>query len=315
MENKIIPKIEVLLSTYNGEKYLESQIDSILNQQGVEIVLTVRDDGSTDRTLEILESYKAKWPTKIFVIEGENIGYRRSFLSLLAMADETVDYFAYADQDDVWELDKLKCAVMLLNGNLDSWLYASALKITDENLNIMSTKCLDDLRQTLGSFFVRTRLAGCTMVFTKNLLKIALKYAKLDVEHEMAPDHDCLLCMLSMIYGKRILYDTQSHILHRRHDAAETSGGRGVKNRIFIEKNRIVYRKHSYQYIAKLLLKEQIDWNQSSQVNNNRKLLEKIALYNYSVRNVIKLCFDSRIQCGIKCADILIRCKMLLRWY
>lgn len=310
---KALIKVQVFLSSYNGEKYIKQQVQSILEQKNVDVFLLIRDDGSTDKTKEILGYLKLENPQKIQIIEGNNLGYRKSFLSMLKYAKEDVNYFAYADQDDVWELDKLERASSLLSERSEEWLYASALKITDKNLNVLSVKDSSNLRQTLGSFFVRTRLAGCTMVFTRELEKIAEKYSQLNVDAESMPDHDGLICMLSMLYGKKIILDSQAHILHRRHEATETSGGRGIINRIKVECKRIFHRTNSYKYVASLLLNEPI--MNSADENNNRDLLEKIANYDKSVISVVKLCFDSRIQCGIKIADILIRCKILLKKY
>lgn len=309
----VLPKIQVFLSTYNGEKYIEEQIESILNQENVDVYLLVRDDGSTDDTKRILRELCAENCERIQVIEGENVGYRKSFLSMLAYSKKDVEYFSFADQDDVWERVKLENAIKLLEKNPDSWLYASALKITDENLNVLSVKRTTDLKQSLGSFFVRTRLAGCTMVFTRELKQIAEKYANLDVGREMAPDHDGLLCMLSLLYNRNIILDPEAYILHRRHEGTETSGGRGLTNRIQVELKRILHRTNSYKYVATLLLNETI--LQSEEGKENRKLLNEIANYDKTEKTVVKLCLNQKITCGIKAADILIRCKMLLRKY
>ena len=315
MESKPLQKVQVFLSAYNGEKYIQSQVESILQQEAVDVLLTIRDDGSTDRTYIILENLSRQYPKKIQIIKGKNLGYRKSFLSMLEQAEAGVAYFAYADQDDIWEPEKLKCAITLLKRKSQSWLYASALKITDADLNVLSVKSPEKMRQTLGSFFVRTRLAGCTMVFTRALLEIAVKYDQLEVSHEMAPDHDALLCMLSMLYEKDIVLDPRAYILHRRHATTETSGGRGIKNRIQVESKRIFHRPHSYQYTARLLLKEPIDWTKNEQSVGNRSLLEAIAGYDQSIWNEIKLCFNKNICCGVRVADILIRIKMILRCY
>lgn len=311
MTNEFFPKVEVFLSSYNGEKYIQEQIESILNQNKVDVLVTVRDDGSNDGTVSILKEIEAKYPERVQMTEEKNIGYRRSFLRLLSYANSSADYFAYADQDDIWEPDKLQQAITFLERNSKSWLYASALKITDSDLNVISVKCPTDVRQSLGSFFVRTRLAGCTMVFKRELLNIALKYSDLELSHETSPDHDALLCMLSMLYGKEISIDAQAYILHRRHESAETSGGRGIKNRLDVEWKRIIGRKYSFQNTAKLLLKEPC----ATSKNPNYKLLKEIEHYDDNIISVIRLCFDKRISCGIIMADLLMRLKMLLRYY
>lgn len=311
--SKSLPRIQVLLSAYNGEKYIKEQIQSILEQRNVDVCVLVRDDGSTDRTRDVLREICSEDSKRIQVIEGKNVGYRKSFLSMLAYANDDMDYYSFADQDDVWEPEKLAEAIRILGENPKSWLYASALKITDENLNVLSIKAPTDLIQSLGSFFVRTRLAGCTMVFTKELKKVAEKYSRLDVKRETAPDHDCLLCMLSLLHNKNIALDAEAHILHRRHNGTETSGGRGLKNRVQVELKRLRHRTNSYKYVASLLLSE--PFLQTKEGAENKKLLNEIAHYDESVKSIVKLCLNSQIKCGIKAADILIRYKMLLKKY
>lgn len=105
--------VQVLLSTYNGETYLEEQIESILNQKDVNVRLLVRDDGSMDGTNDILRMY-AKTHENVFYYRGENSGVVASFFRLFETSDPDVDFYALADQDDVWEPDKLITAVRQL---------------------------------------------------------------------------------------------------------------------------------------------------------------------------------------------------------
>ena len=104
------------MSTYNGEKYLREQIDSILEQDcerfgKAEIKLLVRDDGSKDTTLDILKEYADNYPDKIQYYQGENAGVIKSFFELIQKADDTADYYALADQDDYWMPGKLSAGI------------------------------------------------------------------------------------------------------------------------------------------------------------------------------------------------------------
>lgn len=94
----------VLLSTYNGEKYLAQLLESVLHQQDVNVRIFARDDGSSDRTVEILEKYAIN--NDIEIVKGDNIGYADSFWWLLSEASGS-DYYAFADQDDIWKPRKL----------------------------------------------------------------------------------------------------------------------------------------------------------------------------------------------------------------
>lgn len=105
--------VQVLLSTYNGETYLAEQLDSILAQKEVNVKLLIRDDGSIDETTEILRTY-ASVHENIRYFCGENCGVVASYFRLFECADPEVDFYAFADQDDVWDADKLSIACQKL---------------------------------------------------------------------------------------------------------------------------------------------------------------------------------------------------------
>ena len=106
-------KVFVILSAYNGERYLREQVESILAQTGVEVTLLIRDDGSQDGTPGIMKDIQAV-NANVRCVYGENIGFRCSFYNMLLESDDTYDYYAFSDQDDVWDADKLSHAVELL---------------------------------------------------------------------------------------------------------------------------------------------------------------------------------------------------------
>ena len=107
----------VLMSTYNGDKYIREQLDSILNQEGVDVYLLVRDDGSQDSTCEILSEYSSNY-ANVDWISGDNVGFVKSFSALVRMAldyEIIPDFYAFADQDDIWFPEKLKTSCLALN--------------------------------------------------------------------------------------------------------------------------------------------------------------------------------------------------------
>jgi glycosyltransferase involved in cell wall biosynthesis len=105
-----VPVVTVLLATYNGEKFLEQQLESLAVQEGVQVQVVANDDGSTDSTVAILEKWIKKGLIKK-VVHTNRLGANKSFLRLLSIELEG-DYFAFCDQDDVWHPRKLK---VLLN--------------------------------------------------------------------------------------------------------------------------------------------------------------------------------------------------------
>jgi glycosyltransferase involved in cell wall biosynthesis len=123
------------MGTYNGERHLSEQLDSIARQEHREWTLTVSDDGSSDGTLEILARYRKDWgPDRLKVIEGPCGGFCRNFLSLADLPAPDAGYFAWADQDDVWLPDKLRRALRLLSplGQDMPALYCGRTAIVDD---------------------------------------------------------------------------------------------------------------------------------------------------------------------------------------
>ena len=108
----MIPIVTVVMSTYNGEKYISEQIDSILKQNCVRVKLYIRDDGSKDNTRQMIEEY-AKRYDNIYYEFGENVGFSKSFLYALKNAPDA-QYYAFSDQDDVWSEDKIITTIALI---------------------------------------------------------------------------------------------------------------------------------------------------------------------------------------------------------
>ena len=106
MVNNSKPKVLVLMATYNGARYLQEQLDSITNQEGVDVHFLFCDDGSTDETLQILKDFSGHWPV-IDVLITERVGHPKAFSDLSLNCPLDFDFYAFSDQDDVWESRKL----------------------------------------------------------------------------------------------------------------------------------------------------------------------------------------------------------------
>lgn len=127
-------KIDILLATYNGEKFVKEQIESILNQTYENFNLIISDDASTDNTLNILEEYEKK-DTRIKVFKKErNEGLIDNFEFLLK--NVTSDYFMFSDQDDIWKKDKIEKSINKLKEENSGLVYTD-LEIVDEKLNVI----------------------------------------------------------------------------------------------------------------------------------------------------------------------------------
>lgn len=197
----------VLLSSYNGEKFITEQIDSILKQEGVDVKLIVRDDGSTDGTVSILEDYSQKGLLSFYT--GANLGWKRSFLDLMLNAPES-DFYAFSDQDDYWHPNKLVNAISALTQlPCGSNLYISNT-IYWKNEYKKVTRTIPPLTNK-EHCLIWCIGPGCTMVFNKELLKLIQ-----DAPPKIEIAHDKRLQQVASLFGS-IYYDMNSYIDYRQH--------------------------------------------------------------------------------------------------
>lgn len=229
----------VVMSTYNGEKYIVEQIESILNQKNCSVKLFVRDDGSKDATIEILKKYRKQGLLDYEV--GENKKPAKSFLNALKDTGDA-DYYAFADQDDIWDLDKLSSAIKMLeekeNQNIPL-LYCSNLRVVDENQNILKEKLLPKkIVKDYKQLIIRSpHIFGCTEVFNKSLCEI-IKQREVPENFIM---HDLWIAIIASSYGE-IMYDNEAHLNYRQHGGNHTGATQNVakkwKNRfnVFFQK-------------------------------------------------------------------------------
>lgn len=206
------PKIAVLLSTYNGESFIRDQIASILKQRDVSVDIYVRDDGSTDDTISILNEFVAIH-SNIEVSFGQNIGVFKSFMTLLDNADNNFDYYAFADQDDVWKPDKLITAVnQLKNNHLSNMpaMYYGRLEFTDEFLNILGFSQIPD-NSGFNNALVQNQATGCTIVLNRKARELLCSKIP-----EWALMHDWWCYLVVSAFGE-VVYDEIPLIYYRKH--------------------------------------------------------------------------------------------------
>lgn len=178
------------MSTYNGERYLREQIDSLLNQTYKDWKLYIRDDGSTDETISIIESYVNDYPDLIVLLKDDlgNLGSARSFMRILSVVD--ADYYMFCDQDDVWLPNKVKDTINVMYPldveyeNLPICVFTD-LSMCDNNLNIIQ----DYLVRYLGrepdrinknsfyrTFVFHSPVFGCTMMINQIAKTLSLPF-------------------------------------------------------------------------------------------------------------------------------------------
>ena len=297
-------KITVLMSAYNGARYIRQQIDSVLAQDiDAELSLLVRDDGSADATPAILEEYRTAG--KLSWYTGQNLGPERSFWHLLQNAPEA-DCYAFCDQDDVWLPDKLSRAVAQLQ-ETNAQLYCSAFIATDADLNPIEHhhSPLNQYTDYAHSLIYSTA-AGCTFVFTHAARESAMAY---DMERHPAIIHDWLLHKIVTITGGKMIFDPTGSIYYRQHGnnaiGAQKSGLQGLAVRIkrFVSGGSRGVRSGC----AKALLDVYGDRVESEV----REALDLVANYARDPKKRKKLLVDPRFRTGTV-NDLFFRCLVRL---
>jgi len=196
-----LPKVSVLLATFNGEKYLEEFLDSLANQVGVEVNLYVSDDGSTDRTLEITETFINKFKT-VKLLEGPKLGPSSNFLHLLQNAEG--NFFSFADQDDIWLPEKLLRSVQAIDSVDHPCLFTSS--VADFNGSQISRK---PFRMPIS--IMRNNSQGCTMVFNSELRSLLL-----GLNGKNLIMHDWAALILAQVHGQ-VIFNEKPYVQYRIH--------------------------------------------------------------------------------------------------
>lgn len=220
--------VDILLASYNGEKYIEEQIESILNQTYSNFTLHISDDKSTDKTRKILEKYSKKDKRIVLHLQDKNQGYLKNFEYLLTVA--TSDYIMLCDQDDVWLENKVEVSLnKLIEDKLD--LVVCNMLVVDEELstindsyfNFINLNMNKDL--TFKDYLLRNPAAGCAMAFTKILLKKILPFP--DLKHPYYI-HDWYIYMIGQAYGK-VGFINESLSKYRQHSTNSVGMNRKTK--------------------------------------------------------------------------------------
>lgn len=210
------PKVAILLCTYRGQHYLPQQLDSFATQSHSNWEVWVSDDGSEDGTLSILQAYKHKWPAGcLSVHSGPAEGFAANFLSLTCKASVYADYYAYSDQDDIWEADKLSRAVDWLQSvpaNIPA-MYCSRTRLVDAHNNEIGLSPLFSKAPSFANALVQNIGGGNTMIFN-NAARELLREAG---ENLQVVTHDWWAYMAVTGCGGKVFYDSVPTLRYRQH--------------------------------------------------------------------------------------------------
>ena len=317
------PRVLVMMATYNGEKYIRTQIESILAQEGVSVQLRICDDSSTDNTFVIASEYGDSGKPVTVTRNDPRKGIGENFMGMVYEADSrNFDYFAFSDQDDYWMPDKLGKAVTAIEEYTSSntlksipsigspVLYCSDVQDCDANLE--HPRCeLRDLRIDLtkrATPLLRNWFSGCTMVFNPAMLKL-LQYARYETQDRI---HDAWTYLLAYYCGNLVIRRDHHSILRRisgNNVVGALEAGTDVKRASMAHLSNKPKRQSSR--IARRLTSDYGDFIRSA----DRKMIESFSNYADSIGGRIAWCLSSKYR-GLTWRDTaLMRAKLLTGRY
>jgi glycosyltransferase involved in cell wall biosynthesis len=218
-----LSEIEVLLATYNGDRFLREQINSILAQDYSNIRVLARDDGSTDETAEILSEYAGKYPDRFRVMPASAATGSAKENFLLLMKTSTADHICFSDQDDVWLPEKVRKTKEAMDRLEFRWgrhvplLVFTDLHVVDDRLKMLHRSFWAFMKinpghiNRLAKLMVQSVVTGCTAMMNRPLLELALRMPS------EASMHDRWIGLLASTMGRASMLNEQT-VLYRQHD-------------------------------------------------------------------------------------------------
>ena len=293
-------QVNVLISSYNGEKYIREQIESIKAQTYDNIKIYVRDDGSSDGTIDILKEYESTGDIELIV--GENVRWGKSFMILLEVATEG-DYWAFCDQDDVWFPEKIQWAVewMKSRDRQKPLLFHGSYELTNE-----------DMTETTGIYTVpeyafdfRRSLTDCLYQGFSIVLNRPLRELMLQGDKDVITSHDGWACLLITKFGESF-FDPRIASKHRRLENSMSGGNLSSKIKWFFDtmKNGSSDIKGCAQEFVRLF--------GDSLITDDEKMVNLFANEKYNVVDAVKKAFYPKRWRASISSEVSIRILMLL---
>ena len=297
--------VQVLLSSYNGEKYIARQIESILAQEDVDIHLLVRDDGSKDGTRTILSDYERRFPEKIRVVTGDNLGYKKSFFSLIQLAGE-YDYYAFADQDDYWLPDKEISSIRGMEKDSDDIPKLAQVDfiVTDENLKpLVPAPAYRELRIDKHDYvYVGDFFQGCLMTWNRKAMELLKSYMP-----QRDYSHDHWVGKVIYLLG-RVYVVPEGNIYYTRHgDNASTTDDR-MGGRLLRIKSLFHGKSNVYDNIGQDLL----DGYRSFLLPHDVQMCEDFAQYKHKFAAKRRLLMNGNLRRTSFLATVLYKFCILI---
>ena len=302
-------RVAILMSTYNGEKFLCEQMNSLLRQVEVSVEIFVRDDGSTDKTIGILNEYSRN-NSNIYVNLAPNIGVGNSFINLLYSVPDDFDYYAFSDQDDIWLNNKLIRAIELIKEMTIPTLYCSNQRLIDTSGKEFGMRFDEDPDLSSEKILVHNKATGCTMVWNNALQKkiIMNRPSEQLLKNRI---HDVWIAMVASVCGK-IIYDKKGYILYRQHENNYVGAKESTK--LDVLKEKIIKIRNKELRNGRSLLAEEIVRLFPKETSQKKLLVLSADSKSFKGKlQILKSCNDFIAYSGEKKMDFV--CKVIFNFF
>ena len=272
------------MTTYNGGAFIREQMESLINQQNVEIALFVVDDCSHDQTISIINEYTDRCDVKFFQNKNGPYGTGLSIMNFFSRLQEQFisefEFWAFCDQDDIWMPNKLNRSIECLQES-GALLYYSGLYKWQSNKGVIGM--IEPKSYSNFSYIFEGGSAGCTYVFRKEILiKLIGRVSSVDLFEIKRISHDWILNSLVRENNSAPFVDSERHILYRIHSSNQY-GGRNFSFRSLIKKIGMVKAGFFKEQVRNLVL-----------FSNNSEVERYCRLYLEGYSSAIKLIYFGR---------------------
>ena len=299
-------RVLVLMSTYNGAELIIRQVDSIMNQTGVDITVYIRDDGSSEKTVKVLHGIKEKYQDKVKICYGNNIGWKRSFIELLYTAEKGFDYYAFSDQDDIWFKEKVIKCIRIMEADrkrCPKLTHCNALSV-DEKLNKRKEQEKKiPVPTNFKSAIATEYFQGCSMIWNDKAMTCIREYKPLNLQLA----HDYWVGLICYFFGKIYFVNTPLfyHIRYESNSSADGNKHIGRMKRF----KEFIGNKGAYMNPASDLINGYAHKFKKKDIN---KFLYRIERYKNNLWDKFLLIFDYNFRRPSKMSTILFKLNILL---
>ncbi len=290
-------RVAIIMSVYNGEKYLREQIDSLVNQDYSLIDIFIHDDGSFDSSEKIIEEYSARYSNIYCINEERNLGYPQCFIRILNRVSG-YDYYAFADQDDVWFSNKIHGAVSCLNKYKSNSpvLYYTAVRYCDKELRVSRESRFASGKRGISQESLQTLLfggeaMGMTFVFNNTAREELIKASIIDSSFK-----DCFLKLFCASCGS-VFYNSKPSALYRRHNKAVTHKANPdrIIGRYYSQIRKVLFSRDGFEN-QKRFINYINHYSAYYIINDNKELIELFSTPNNLSKLIRKVLWPHRYR-------------------